>query len=186
MQRELESRNFVFFYRACFERRFTRRAVFSPCSVFRHNPLPERLSPFVRLRKRRESGMRNARRRRSGRHWIRGLLIFDRRPRYRKNDNAECHHPSAQSQRGKSAARCSNGPRCQENERTDRRGSKNDPPAPAGGMGRKMSTRALRRMKKNLLDCDALILDELSMVDILLFDAPPARVAVRLPFNHGG
>ena len=54
------------------------------------------------------------------------------------------------------------------------REAKNHSPAFRGGMGRNDHP-VFTRNEKNLLDCDALILDELSMVDAQVFEGCSGR-----------
>ena len=64
--------------------------------------------------------------------------------------------------------------------RTDREGGKDHPPVTAGGMGCRRQAR-VRKNERNLLACDALVIDELSMVDVPLFESLLRAVPAWLP-----
>ena len=90
----------------------------------------------------------------------------------RRQDDADRHHPAhPRRARRRSAAMRADRPSRTKNERRDRNGSHNHPP-PA----RRRPTGSFKRDASNPIDCDLLVVDEASMVDVMLMRALLAAV----------
>ncbi len=90
-----------------------------------------------------------------------------RRSGRRQNHDRQFDPSNPRGQGRENVALCPNRPRCQADDRGDRRRGKDDPSAPGG----RSQGRRVQAQRDNPLDCDLLVVDEASMVDVMLMQA---------------
>ena len=108
----------------------------------------------------------------SQREAVRLVLVIEargyhRRPWRRQDQHARLDPPHPSRERCAGCPRCSNRARGKTDNRADWRGGKDHPPAPRGSPKHGGFT----RNEENPLECDLLVIDETSMVDVPLMNA---------------